>query len=71
SRGQKLVLTIGKNTAALNGKVVSIDSDPRVVPTITNGRTLLPLRFVAEAFGFQVDWNAQARSIVLTYGGGS
>ena len=71
SRGQKLILTIGKNTASLNGKTVSIDSNPKVVPTITNGRTLLPLRFVAEAFGFQVDWNAETRKIVLTYSGGS
>ncbi len=35
-------------------------------PYIKNGRTMLPLRFVSEELGCQVDWNAAAREIQIT-----
>ena len=67
SRGQKLVLTIGKNTANLNGASVSIDSaNPKVVPIIINGRTMLPLRFIAENLGFHVVWDEATKTITLS-----
>ena len=63
-----IILTIGKNTAVVNGKVVRIDpQDAHVVPVIENGRTMLPLRFVGEALGCLVEWNATARMITVTY----
>lgn len=63
-----ILLTIGKNTAVVNGKVVRIDpQDAHVVPVIENGRTMLPLRFVGEALGCLVEWNATARMITVTY----
>lgn len=70
SHGIILVLIIGKSQANLNGKSVPIDSsNPKVVPIIINGRTMLPLRFVAESLGFQVDWEPTTQTIVLTYSG--
>jgi len=57
-RGKTVTLWIGKNTAKVNGKEVMIDpSNPNVVPEIINGRTMLPLRFVAEALGCEVKWD--------------
>jgi len=54
-RGKTVTLWIGKNTAKVNGKEVMIDpSNPNVVPEIINGRTMLPLRFVAESLGCQL-----------------
>jgi hypothetical protein len=37
----------------VNGKVITIDAPPRLLPP---GRVMVPLRFVSEAFGANVDW---------------
>ena len=48
-------LWIGKSIAKVNGINTPIDAtNPKVVPEIINGRTLLPLRFVAENLGCTV-----------------
>ncbi|MCK5848610.1 MAG: SBBP repeat-containing protein [Caldisericia bacterium] len=36
-------------------------------PTIINGRTLVPLRFLAEAFGATLGWDAKAEEIQIRY----
>jgi hypothetical protein len=36
-----------------------------VAPMINNGRTYLPARWVAEALGYQVDWNAQYQVVII------
>jgi hypothetical protein len=36
------------------------------VPEIVNGRTMLPLRFVAESLGCTVAWNQGTRGVTLT-----
>jgi serine protease Do len=63
-----LNLLIGKSTASLNGTMLPVDgANPRVVPVITNGRTMLPLRFVAESLGIDVQYEAATKMITLTY----
>ncbi|MEN6387583.1 MAG: stalk domain-containing protein [Candidatus Cryosericum sp.] len=64
--GTTVDLWIGKNLAQIDGKPVSIDTNPAVVPVISYGRTLLPLRFVAESFGLDVQWDETARTITIT-----
>jgi hypothetical protein len=66
-KDKTLVLWIGKNMAKLNGQSVNIDSDPKVVPIIMNGRTLLPLRFVAEELAMDIQWNGATQAITITY----
>jgi len=34
---------------------------------IISGRTMLPVRFVAENLGCKVDWNGATKSITITY----
>ena len=41
---------------------------PDTAPYIENGRTMVPLRFVSEAFGAQVDWNAETQTATITNG---
>ncbi|MGC8979597.1 copper amine oxidase N-terminal domain-containing protein [Caldisericum sp.] len=41
----------------------------KVVPEIINGRTMLPLRFVAESLGCDVQWDGVTRTITITYQG--
>ena len=67
-RGTTIVFTIGKSTALVNGKSLAIDpKNNKVVPVIVSGRSMLPLRFVAENLGFQIVWNAKLRTITLTW----
>ncbi|MBE0465891.1 MAG: copper amine oxidase N-terminal domain-containing protein, partial [Candidatus Desulforudis sp.] len=41
-------------------------ADSRVVPVIVNGRTLLPLRFVAEALNTGVHWDGATKTVTVT-----
>ena len=61
-------LWIGKNIAKVNGVDTPIDPDnPKVVPMIISGRTMLPIRFVAENLGCKVDWDGATKTITITY----
>jgi hypothetical protein len=63
-------LWIGKNTARVNGTNTPIDStNSKVVPEIINGRTMLPLRFVTENLGCQLQWDPNTKTITITYQG--
>ncbi|ASJ54284.1 metalloendopeptidase [Brevibacillus formosus] len=52
-KGKHLSLTIGSQTAYVDGKRLKMD----VSPIIVNKRTLVPIRFISEAFGYQVQWD--------------
>ncbi|MEF3245435.1 MAG: copper amine oxidase N-terminal domain-containing protein, partial [Caldisericaceae bacterium] len=69
SLGSKTIeLWIGKSTAKVNGVNKPIDKDnSKVVPEIINGRTMLPLRFVAESLGCDVQWDANTKTITIKY----
>ena len=54
--------TIGNRTMIVNGASTAMD----VAPIIVSGRTLVPVRFVSEAFGADVDWDAATRTVLLT-----
>jgi hypothetical protein len=45
----------------INGK----ESTPDVPAQIIDGRTMVPLRFIAEALNAQVDWNGGSRSVFI------
>jgi len=66
--GKSINLWIGKNKAKINGQEVMIDpSNPNVVPEITNSRTMVPLRFVAESLGCNVEWIPETKIVRITY----
>lgn len=54
-------LTVGSNTAYLNGNAQILD----VVPTVINDRTMLPIRFVAEGFNLGVAWEGDTQTITV------
>ena len=58
-----IVLTVGQDTATVNGKPVKLDSPPMIT---SGGRTVVPLRFIAEAFGATVDFNSQTKVVTIT-----
>lgn len=49
------------NTGTVGGHNVTLD----VAPTLVNGRTMVPLRFVAETIGFDVFWDESSSSVYL------
>ena len=61
--GDKTIsLIIGQSVATVNGEQVALD-----VPSVeTNGRTLVPLRFVSEALEFDVKYIASTEQILIT-----
>jgi uncharacterized repeat protein (TIGR02543 family) len=64
--GHEVSLQIGNGQGYVNGVQTAIDvSDSKVVPIIMSGRTLLPLRFVAENLGLQVEWNPATRTVTV------
>lgn len=48
--GDVIILTIGNQTANLNESAHTLDAAPVIIGT----RTMLPIRFIAESFGFDV-----------------
>ncbi len=69
--GVEVTLVIGNSTMQVNknGQVSSVALD--AAPVIINGRTLLPLRAPAEAFGYSVEWDPETSSgFGTSYDGG-
>jgi len=62
----EIVLTIGSNTAYVDGRAVALS----VPAQIMGGYTYVPLRFVAESTGAQVQWIAATRTVAITTGAG-
>ena len=54
-------LTIDSTTAYLDGEIVILD----VAPIIINDRTYLPIRFIAEGFGWDVNWNESTQEVTI------
>jgi len=57
-----VILTVGSMTPTVNGQVVPIDVPAQIV----DDRTLVPVRFVAESFGVDVDWDSDTRTVTIT-----
>ncbi len=63
-----IILTIDSSTAYKNGFPILLDVEPQIV----GGYTLVPLRFVAEALGADVLWDASSNTVTVAsnpYGG--
>ncbi len=62
TKGDKVVeLTVGSTTITVNGEAQTMD----VAPEITNSRTMLPARFVAEGLGATVGWDAASNTVYV------
>ncbi|MDO4301012.1 MAG: flavodoxin [Clostridia bacterium] len=58
----EIKLTVDSNTAYYNNISAELDASPVIV----NGRTMLPVRFIAEGFGFAADWDSESRTITIS-----
>jgi N-acetylmuramoyl-L-alanine amidase len=50
---RRMELFIGRNTAVIDGAVVRLETPPRIY----NGRTYLPVRFIAETLNAKISWD--------------
>lgn len=63
SKGNTIIsLTINNPTMYVNGTKVSLDSPACLI----NGRTLVPVRAISEAFGTAVNWNGSTQTVAIT-----
>ena len=56
-----LMITIGENKMYFNGKEINLD----VPAKIKDGRTLVPLRAISEAFECDVDWAGDTKNVYI------
>lgn len=60
SSGDRLItLWVGKNEAVVDGRLVELDAPPE----ISSDRTMIPLRFVAEQMGAEVEWDQPKNTV--------
>lgn len=52
-------MTVDSRTEFINDEAVEMDA----APIVTEGRTLAPARYVAEAFGCSVEWDAENKAV--------
>jgi len=67
SESTTIRLSIGSTNANVNGAGMSLSDAPFIS---SEGRTMVPVRFVAEAMGAEVDWNAASQTVTVTPPGG-
>ncbi len=60
---KKLEMWVGKKEYKFNGSMKMMN----VGVTVVNGRTMVPIRFVAENFGCDVDWIDNLKQVNITY----
>jgi len=60
-----IVITIGSNAFTTNGQSHNLD----VYAQIINDATMLPLRHVLESIGYELNWDANTRTVLITTGG--
>ena len=62
-KGDKVVqVTVGSKAMVVNGASINLD----VAPELKDGRTMLPFRWIAWAFGAAVDWDAETQTVTMT-----
>lgn len=61
-KGSEIILTIDSNEMLVNGKKQKMDAKPY----IEDGYTMVPIRFIVESFGFNLEWDGKRRWVMLS-----
>lgn len=62
SQSKELILYIGKTEYAVDGQIKQMDT----AAIIKNSRTFVPAKYIAEAFGATIKWDAPTRTVSIT-----
>ncbi|OAB45227.1 copper amine oxidase N-terminal domain-containing protein [Paenibacillus glacialis] len=60
--GNTIILKMGAKTATINNSTVALDVPVQSI----KGRTMIPVRFVSEALGEDVNWNSYTKRVDIT-----
>lgn len=60
----KVVMTVGKSAATVNGKAITLDS----APIVLNGTTFVPVRFVSDAMGAKLLFDGKTGQVTVLRG---
>lgn len=63
-----MVFCVGAAPASAQDISLVVDGQsktPDVAPQIINGRTMVPVRFIAELFGCEVLWDANTQTVII------
>ena len=63
---KEIKITVDKLSAYVDGEEKTLDVPAKII----NSKTYAPMRFVAEALGYKVDWNQKEQTVMLRNGGG-
>ncbi|MFC7679941.1 copper amine oxidase N-terminal domain-containing protein [Paenibacillus sp. GCM10028914] len=58
---KEIKLQIGSKLAYIDGEQVTLSVEPSVI----NGSTMVPIRFVSEALGSQVYWDNGSQTVMI------
>lgn len=61
NNASNITLQIGNTTATVYGKQAALDA----APVIIDGRTMVPIRFIAESLDCTVDWDAENKAVTI------
>lgn len=62
SGGSYVFIAIGNTGAIVNDQLIEMP----VAAYVKDGYTLVPVRFLSEAFSAQVDWNQESKTVTIT-----
>ncbi|WP_243113812.1 copper amine oxidase N-terminal domain-containing protein [Desulfofundulus salinus] len=60
--GLKVVMYVGRKAAYVNGMEKQMD----VAPLVKSGRTFVPVRFISEGLGYNVRWESETWTVVIS-----
>lgn len=65
-----IALYVGSSQAYVNNAEKQVDPENvQVKPFVKDGRTLVPVRFISESLGAEVDWNAKTETVTVKLDG--
>lgn len=59
--GTVIKMTVGSVEAEVNGEKITLDT----APEFSSERTVVPVRFIAESFGLNVDWDEESGTVII------
>ena len=59
---KSVTFSVDNTTATVNGSMATMDVPARLI----NDQTMVPLRFLSENLGFDVSWDEETRTAIVT-----
>jgi hypothetical protein len=57
----EIIISVGKRTAYVNGQEQQLDVGAQII----NGHTMVPLRFISQAFGAHINWRPVTKTVAI------